>query len=181
MGDFYVIENGTVTYYDNWNDKELAEKAKWERVEAKEHEEHLYYKRLQWELDNCNSKKETWRLITFTTDPKTTPVDFDDQYWEEKIRTLLSRGKLEAEKFIAGIEHHENGRKHCHVLAKFDTNNMTKNGLGRCMFKRYWKCGNVDVKNVNFKRNKNSLEDILNYVTKEDYYMFERNWDLLTV
>lgn len=128
-----------------------------------------------------NNDNDIWKFITFTTDPKTTE-DWDDRYWEEKIRTLLcSKNKIKCIKFFAGIEHHKNGRKHCHVLALFNKNDLTKNGLNTYMFKRYWKCGNVDVRKVDLKRNKDSIRDCITYIGKEDYYTFNYEWDMMTI
>lgn len=138
-------------------------------------------KKYGWDITKDDIEDDMWRFITFTTDPKKCKTEWDDRYWEEKIRTLLCRKtKLECVKFIAGIEHHKDGRKHCHVLAQFEKDHISKNGLNNYMFKRYWKSGNVDVRKVNLKRNKNSILDCINYIKKEDYYTFNYEWDMIT-
>lgn len=123
------------------------------------------------------------RFITFTVDKKKIDgmkIDWDVFSGSDFSKVIQERlnGKtnIRPEKYIGCIEAHKSGALHAHVLCAYGSVDK-RYGLGKSMFQKYWPYGNIDVQNVNYKRNPDSIKDILTYISKEPVCIFNRDWE----
>lgn len=118
------------------------------------------------------------RHITFTCDPDIVKKPWSDDEWEEIMTSLFTSKKTAALGHRGVVEHHKDGRKHCHVLAVYCKANFDKKrGLNKSFFQRYYKSGNIKVTKPNYVNNPNSNQDMNDYLDKEiGAHRFETNW-----
>lgn len=142
-----------------------------------------FYKLLLEKVEKCRKKSPDFvlRNITFTLDPKIHIKDWSDQKWQDTVTDIVMNKAKKAIGLKAVLEHHANGRKHCHCIAIFSRNDMKGHGLGGAYFSRYWKeekYGNLQVTEPNLIKNKNSIHDMIKYLDKEENaFQFFVNWE----
>jgi len=115
------------------------------------------------------------RHITFSGDPAKVSK-WSEGIWESKLRKVLLNTKSFGYKGV--LEHHKDGKIHCHLITVVDRKNITQYGYNKAYFERYWKVGNIKVTKPDLKKNPNSIRDMINYLDKEvGATQFYENWN----
>lgn len=133
-------------------------------------------KKIRERRERCKGvSKEYWYFITLTQSQGNLPegsYGLTSEEFIEVIEKKFKKSKATDFKILhleGCLEHHQSGVLHAHLLIQGDRS--PRRGF-KDWFQHRWSYGKVDAQRVDFKSNPNSLQDIRNYLAKEEFVKF---------